>query len=250
MKVPGKPNWDRLLALVFPRRCPFCGTVLGPDMVDGAFCTACAAEEKRLRHMPPRVPGTEHDFYALSGAVSAYYYADQVREAILLCKRGGHPWYSRELADLMAVRIWGAEPSKTAGDCPKIDSLSGMPPYNRIVPVPARENTVGASGLPLMLAQRLGRILNVPVLSVLHTTRKIQPQKKLNREERRKNTKDAYAVADGVDLSGKRVLLVDDIITTGSTVSACALALLRAGAADVFVACLAVDEELPKEKRK
>ncbi|MGN0983292.1 MAG: ComF family protein, partial [Gemmiger sp.] len=159
-------------------------------------------------------------------------------------------WYSRELADLMAVRIWGAKPAETAGACPKLGGFSGMPLYSGIVPVPARENTITAPGLPLMLARRLGKIMNVPVLAVLRTTRKIQPQKKLNREQRHKNTRDAYAAVDGVDLSGKRVLLVDDIITTGSTVSACALALLRAGAADVFVACLAVDEELPKEKRK
>ena len=66
------------------------------------------------------------------------------------------------------------------------------------------------------------------------------------------NKKDAYACRPGTDLTGKRVLLVDDIITTGATVSACALALLQAGAVEVTAAAVAATEELPKstEKRK
>lgn len=244
-----RPAAEELLALLYPRRCPFCGAVLGRDATDAAVCPDCTAEERRLRHTPPRLPDTEHSFYALSGAAGAYYYSGKVREAILLCKRGDHPWYSRELADLTAVRVWQAEAAPGPGRRPRLENASGIPLYSCIVPVPPREPAQGFPGLPVLLARRLQQVLGIPVLEVLRTTRAIQPQKRLNHEERLQNTRDAYAAAPGADLTGKRVLLVDDIITTGATASACALALIRAGAADVFAVCIAAAEQLPKEKQ-
>ena len=77
----------------------------------------------------------------------------------------------------------------------------------------------------------------------------MQPQKNLDLAARMQNTKNAYACRPGTDLSGARVLLVDDIITTGATVSACALALLQGGAASVFAVSVAAKEDLPPEKR-
>lgn len=133
----------RLLALLFPRRCPFCGALLGADAVQGTVCPACLPEEMRLQHLPPRLPEGEHAFYALGQAAAAYYYADAVRRA-----------------------------------------------------------------------------------------------------------KAAFACRPGTDLTGKRVLLVDDIITTGATASACAAALLQAGAIEVTAAAIAATEELPKAQQK
>lgn len=240
---------ERAAALLFPRRCPFCGALLDETARQGAFCPACAAEEARLTHIPPRLPETEHDFYALNTAVAAYYYHDAVRAAILLCKRGGRLWYARELADRMAVLIWGALPAQRPGLRPQYAALAGLPLYHCIVPVPPRQPLPGAPGLPLLLARRLSRILGIPVAQPLHTTRRLLPQKSLTREQRLQNTRNAYACRAGVDLSGKRVLLVDDIITTGATVSACAMALLAAGAEEITAAAVAAAEPLPKNKR-
>ena len=93
----------------------------------------------------------------------------------------------------------------------------------------------------MRLARRLGRVLGVPAASPLRTTRPMRPQKTLDRAARLENTRGAYACRPGTDLSGMRVLLVDDVITTGATVSACALALLQAGAVSVFAVSVAAD---------
>ena len=63
-------------------------------------------------------------------------------------------------------------------------------------------------------------------------------------------TTTAVNLASAVAAAGKRVLLVDDIITTGATVSACALALQQAGAYEITAAAVAATEELPKSLQK
>ena len=104
--------------------------------------------------------------------------------------------------------------------------------------------------MPALLAKRLGEILQIQVIDALQTTLPLRPQKELTRAERILNVRGVYACRPGADIADKRVLLVDDIITTGSTVSACALALLQGGAFEVHAAAVAADEELPKNKRR
>lgn len=248
-------RWDRMAeqaaALFFPRRCPFCGNLLGADAINAAFCPDCRSEEERLAHSPPRLPDTEHHLAGMGGAAGAYYYADTVRHAILLCKQHGHPWYARELTDLTLIRVFGAQAALRPGGRPYYQALPGLPLYSCIVPVPPRRRGRGRNiSVPMLMAKRLGQVLALPVQDILRTTRELAPQKSLDQQERLRNVQGAYAVQQGVDLSGQRILLVDDVITTGATVSACALALQQAGAAEVFALCLATSEELPKEKRK
>lgn len=249
------PDWqllaEKAALYLYPRRCPFCGAVLGRDAVQGTVCPACfEAADKRLVHLPPRLPETEHAFYALNSAVAAYYYSGEVRHAILACKRGGELWRARELADRMAVLVFGALPARRVGGLPQYLGVAMLPLYNCIVPVPPRQPLPGVPGLPLLLARRLGQVLRIPVETPLSVRPGTRPQKELTRDERLQNARGAFVCQPSADLTGKRVLLVDDIITTGATASACALALLQAGATDVTVAAVAVAEELPKEKRK
>ena len=212
----------RLPDLLFPRRCPFCGSLLGPDALQGTVCPACVPEEMRLQHIPARLPEGEHDFYAVREAAAAYYYEDIVRTAVLRCKRGGCFWYARELADRVAVLVFGALPAKQPGKMPQYAGVTALPLYSCIV----------------------------PVVTPLYIKNPGRPQKELTREQRLQNARGAFGCRPGTDLTGRRVLLIDDIITTGATASACALALLEAGAVEVTAVAIAAAEELPKSRKK
>lgn len=179
----------RLPDLLFPRRCPFCGSLLGPDALQGTVCPACVPEEMHLQHIPARLPEGEHDFYAVREAAAAYYYEDIVRTAVLRCKRGGCFWYARELADRVAVLVFGALPAKQPGKMPQYAGVTALPLYSCIVPVPPRQPLPGMPGLPLLLARRLGAVLGVPVETPLYIKRRGRPQKELTREQRLQNAK-------------------------------------------------------------
>ena len=94
-----------------------------------------------------------------------------------------------------------------------------------------------------LLARELSRLTGVaydPLCLARH--RRTVPQFGLTRHQRRDNVRGAFAVTRGAGdrLDGRRVVLVDDVITTGATISACARALKRAGAAQVDVLALAL----------
>ncbi len=115
---------------------------------------------------------------------------------------------------------------------------------NLVVPVPMhwRRRWVRKTNGPDILAAHMAKFLQVPCQArLLRMNRNIKPQKGLKRRDRRKNLVGAFRVAKGYDIRirGARVLLVDDVLTTGATCDAAAKALKEAGAATVVVAVLA-----------
>ncbi|PYT15447.1 MAG: ComF family protein [Acidobacteria bacterium] len=90
-----------------------------------------------------------------------------------------------------------------------------------------------------LLAREIARRWNVPARSVVRRIRATSPQAGLTNAKRRANMRGAFSVKRGVRLDGMRVLLVDDVLTTGATASACARVLKRAGAAHVALLALA-----------
>jgi ComF family protein len=123
-----------------------------------------------------------------------------------------------------------------------VDVLPSPLSVDVIMPVPLhpqrlREREFNQS---LLLADRLGRHLNLPVVSA-NLVRRVPspPQTSLSRKERLRSLRNAFGVRNPERISGKRVLLIDDVFTTGSTVNECARALRKAGSDDVSVLTLA-----------
>lgn len=121
------------------------------------------------------------------------------------------------------------------------DQIRALEP-NLVVPVPLhwQRRWVRKTNGPDILAAKVARLLRVPCRTrLLKLNRNIKPQKGLRLRERRKNLVGAFRVAKGYDIRDVRILLVDDVLTTGATCDAAAKALKAAGAASVVVAVLA-----------
>ena len=158
-----------------------------------------------------------------SSARSAVVAKTVVLEAIHRFKYQRALWFENFLADLL---VREAAPV-----------LRGQN-WDFIVPVPLhplkqREREFNQAEI---LARHLSDATKIPLNTKL--LRRVSPtmtQTLLTREQRAKNMRGAFAVRDGVKLDGERVVLVDDVFTTGATTSACARALRAAGAGEVCV---------------
>lgn len=111
-----------------------------------------------------------------------------------------------------------------------------------IVPVPLHRSRLRQRGFnqAVLLGKVLSRQISLPMLpDALVRTRPTEPQIKLSATERRLNVKGAFSVRRADSVAGKRVLLLDDVMTTGSTMDECARELKKAGAEAVFAAAIA-----------
>lgn len=149
---------------------------------------------------------------------SLYEYEGPVREMVYRFKYKGRKSYADAFAADAAL-LWG-EWIKAAADC--------------IVPVPMNRQKLRERGYDQadVLARALSAETGIKYIHALERTRKTVPMKTLTRSQRQNNLKNAFQVSD-FDVELKKVLLVDDIYTTGSTLDECARALLEKGAAEV-----------------
>ena len=114
---------------------------------------------------------------------------------------------------------------------------------NAILPVPLSMHRLKhrSYNQTQLLAGHLSKRLSLPVFAhALEKIKETQPQSRLSAEERQENVKDAYRVTNRGPLKGKKILLIDDVITTGATVNACTRALLRSGIKQVYVTAIAL----------
>ncbi len=115
--------------------------------------------------------------------------------------------------------------------------------FDVLIPVPLHKNKLRKRGFNQaeMIANGLAKSLQLPVdIKLLVRNVYTETQTKKSRVDRWKNVQEVFAVPDKSILKDKNVLIVDDVITTGSTIEACAIPILRAGARSVSVVCLAV----------
>jgi ComF family protein len=208
-----------VLDLFFPPKCMFCGKFLqkGTD----CLCENCAGELPFTRGAQIRQKG---DFY--DECVSPLLYEGNVRKSILRFKFKGATAYADCYGKLMA-------------ECIR-EYLSGK--YDLITWVPLSVKRAKDRGYDqaMLLALAVALALDDVAVETLAKTSHVQAQSTItDKEMRRANVSGVYELKDQELIDGKRILLIDDIITTGSTLSECARVLLLSGAEAVVCATLA-----------
>jgi ComF family protein len=201
-------------SLVAPPRCAACDERV-PLLA--AFCGGCARTAERATEDDPR-------------AIAAFHYGGAIARAIGRMKYERRPDLARPLGDL----LWRAVERRAA-------DLAGVV----VVPVPLHRARLAERGFnqSALLAGRLARRLDAPLLALaLCRVRDTPRQATLDRTARAANVVGAFRVRDEAGVGGvrgRRVLVVDDVRTTGATLDACAAALLGAGARAVRFAVVA-----------
>lgn len=212
-----------LLDLLFPPKCPFCTKLLEEGQT--LLCPDCQRDL-------PWVQGiqAERKTEFVNLCVSPLWYRDKVRDSHHRYKFSGVRAYAEPYAVLMAQCV--------------TDHLQGRFDVITWVPLSRRRLRKRGYDQSQLLARRMADRLDVPCERLLKKVRDTKAQSGLRGEsERRANTLGAYEVYPGVQTAGKRVLLVDDVVTTGATLSECARVLRTAGAAGVVCVTLAAAGE-------
>lgn len=212
---------DTIKDLIWPRRCVICHSFLDPGA--DRLCPACVAA------IPEPISGARRGAHYRRW-VAAFHYTDELRASILRFKFGGCRFYARYYGPWLAR----AAEERLGRD---FDLLT----YVAVSPLRRWRRGYDQSAL---LAQAVGETLGMTPLPTLRKRSRVRPQSRtVDRAERQSNVRGAFRVVNPEAVRGKRVLLIDDVLTTGATVSEASRVLLEAGAKSVDVAALAVTPE-------
>jgi ComF family protein len=151
-------------------------------------------------------------------------------------------WYEGALGDLVrAYKYGGVQTLSRPMSSFLFRAMPPGEPFDAIVPVPIHMLKLLDRGFDQtgLLAKNLSAKTGVPVRNLLIRNRNTEAQAGKSGSVRRKQLRGAFAVKDPSSVSGRRILLLDDVITTGSTVLECARVLKRAGAARVTAMAVA-----------
>lgn len=207
----------RILNLFFPPKCVLCRKVLSDQQTD--LCHECRVET-------PDFPKANLKISFVAGWTALWYYKDKVRYSMLRFKFYNARSYADSYGRLLAMKLY----RKPLGE---FDVLTW-------VPVGSLRRWKRGYDQVELIAHRVADELGIRPIATLKKQRNTPKQSQLTTLAHRKaNVLGAFRITDPELVKGKRILLLDDIITTGATASECARVLLTAGAKEVYVAAVA-----------
>ena len=216
----------RIFELLFPPKCVLCGGLLHGDETD--LCHSCRTDT-------PDFPKPTRSFPYLAGWTALWYYESSVRGSILRFKFHNARSYAGTYGRLLAMKL-------TQEEIP-FDILTWAP-ISRM-----RKWCRGYDQVEL-IANAVGAELGDSPVPTLKKLRNNPPQSGITgAPQRRANVLGVYGVLNPEQIAGKRILLLDDIVTTGATAGECARMLLTYGAKEVYCAAVAASSHQRKTSR-
>lgn len=204
-------NW------LFPEKCILCGKLLESQEMD--LCRKCRVDA-------PDCPISKIKYPFIDQWTALWYYEGNVRKSLLRYKFNNRRSHASGYGRLLAMKLLREERTE-------FDLLTYIPISHR------RKRKRGFDQVEL-LAEHVGKALDVTPVRTMEKIRHNRQQSRIvGFAQRRANVLGAYTVIDSQQIQGKRILLLDDIVTTGATASECARILLTAGAKEVQFAVVA-----------
>lgn len=214
-----------MLSIFFPRKCIFCGRLLSKNELD--LCHDCRTGAPEFTGSKTKIP-----FVAQWSAI--WYYNDSVRKSIHKYKFFNNRSYCDAFGRMLAMKAL----TTSLASCDLITW----------VPTSFIRRLQRGYDQSELLAKAVGRELGMKPLRTLRKIRNNPPQSKLKASaQRRANVLGVYTPYHPERYAGKRILLLDDVVTTGSTASECARILMTSGAAEVYLVAIAAASEDKKQ---
>ena len=203
--------------IIFPPKCVLCGAVLDRGETD--LCRPCRTDA-------PECPQSKQKPQFLDSWTSVWYYEGNVRNSLLRYKFRGRREYAPAYGRLLAAKLLREHPEG-------FDVLTW-------VPTGAIRKFFRGYDQVELLANAVGQELGMEPRRLLKKIRNNPPQSGLSDYSRRRaNVLGAYRCVDEPETRGKKILLLDDILTTGATAGECGRVLLTAGAEEVYCGVVA-----------
>ncbi len=227
--------------LLFTRRCPYCNVVINRTeslcedckeqlpTIKGEKCKYCGAEKTRC--------SCKNHKRGYDGITAPFYYEDSARRSIQILKFDDKMFVANALAVGMAQAV--------KKDFEKL-------PFDFItyVPFTVTQKYTRSYNQSELLAENLSRILQIPVKNTLEKLFETRSQHKMRAHSRVGNVFGVYDVREKEDVTGKSILLVDDVKTSGATLDECAWILKIRGAEKVYCVSAAITATKKKDKDK
>lgn len=217
----------RLVALLYPEKCVLCGQILRKEEMD--LCRKCRIEQ-------PDCPISREKYPYLDSWTALWYYQDTVRRSLLRYKFYGRRNYAAAYGRLLSMKL-------TREERANVDVITWIPISEK------RKRKRGFDQVEL-LAQKMEAELQIEAKTLLWKRRDNPQQSRIQgNAQRRANVLGAYEAINREWIDGRRILLLDDILTTGATAGECARILLEAGAKEVHFAAVAAARKKNQDRK-